>query len=254
MSAIIMNVDDVGMNIESNRKILKLGIQGKINSISCFVEGEVMPKADVLALKENPEFRVGIHLNLTEFRTKSLNTIIKELIVGRLTAEDILNDFTKQLKLFTELYGFFPSHFDSHQHVHQLPIVRWAIVNLVKNNQDKTPEGFYIRCTDTPLVFMSRKFLFTAPRTFFKNMVFKLLGVSFKRYANSSTVFTNRYLLGTYTFVTKQRYSELLNRFMEFNFSSEDVFYCHPGCGGDDSDIIASDRGYEYEAIKNFYR
>lgn len=249
MSSRTVNIDDFGMFECSNARILALAEQQKINSISCFVDGAGFSKQEILRLQSLENLKIGIHLDLTEFHGKSIVNILNDLLQRKITHTKILMEFTRQIELFIKIFGTFPSHIDSHQHVHQLPVIRSATKELICNYKDRFCPGFYIRNTDVPFFFILRNFVFSDLKTVSKNLLLKVLGVSFKGFLKTSNIPTNRYLLGTYSFESGLPYSKILDVFLRFKYSKKDVFYCHPGSDTIPNDSISENRAEEFMAL-----
>lgn len=90
-------------------------------------------------LTQNPHdtLELGLHLNLTEALpgarwTRPLNTLIVDAYRGALSAAEVAAalaaEVARQLDAFDAMLGRAPDFIDGHQHVHQLPVVRDALL------------------------------------------------------------------------------------------------------------------------------
>jgi len=133
---LIINADDLGFSPIVNQTIYELHNLGQLSSTSLVVN---MP-ASQLALdeiKDYPDLRVGIHLNLTKGKPISPQTMIPSLvkrsgyfyhpalfypraIVGAISPHDVETECRAQIE-FAMKAGLGPSHLDSHNHWHILP-------------------------------------------------------------------------------------------------------------------------------------
>lgn len=135
---IIVNADDLGRNAETNRRIIELAQSGHITSVSLIANAPAIGEA-VSELANCPKLSRGVHLNLTEFspltppdKLGPLRECVNEQ--GLFRGEEFLRSIriTPALSeaIFVELVsqvdallamGIQLSHFDSHNHVHNIP-------------------------------------------------------------------------------------------------------------------------------------
>ncbi len=144
---IIVNADDLGRNTETNRKIIELAQSGHITSVSLMANAPAIGEA-VGELGKCPKLSKGVHLNLTEFSPLTPSDklgILRECVneQGLFRGEEFLRAIriTPALSeaIFVELVsqvdallamGIQLSHFDSHNHVHNIPGLFWVIKRL----------------------------------------------------------------------------------------------------------------------------
>jgi len=99
--------------------------------------GQAFGNAVSLA-KEHPELGVGIHISLVDEQPvsdvvlnlpASYKTLALCLLTGRINHVDITTECRKQIDRVLSS-GIHPTHIDSHQHVHILPVLSSIIVDL----------------------------------------------------------------------------------------------------------------------------
>ncbi|WP_221566612.1 chitin disaccharide deacetylase [Alkalihalobacillus sp. TS-13] len=138
MIELIVNADDFGYSRGVNYGIIDAYKYGIVNSTTMLVNMLGTEHAVELA-KNNPGFRVGIHLTLTcgKAVAKDVPSVSNgdgQLIMTRNLDQDLsskLEDIEKEWKAQIEQFyslGLEPTHFDSHHHMHKhpqlLPIVK----------------------------------------------------------------------------------------------------------------------------------
>jgi hopanoid biosynthesis associated protein HpnK len=136
--SIIVNADDFGRHELINQAV-ELGFrQGLIRSATLMVTGGAFAQAVGLA-KANPGLGVGIHLTLVDgkpvLNPSQIPSIIdpdtgrfyadhgafvKHFLKGKVRISDVRHEWEAQMQRFLET-GLFPTHADSHQHMHVLP-------------------------------------------------------------------------------------------------------------------------------------
>jgi hypothetical protein len=145
MVGIVINSDDFGYSPEVNRAICLAFKSGYISSVTTLVNFErgFQDAKKLIEQGEVPRSSVGIHLNLSE--GKPLTNAIQRcsrfcengIFHGRLRdrpifalasaeADAVTTELEAQFAKFTE-FGFYPTHIDSHHHVH----TEWGIVGPV---------------------------------------------------------------------------------------------------------------------------
>jgi len=115
---LIVNADDFGRSPGINRGIIRAHEQGILTSTSMMVRWPAAVEAAAYA-RLNPRLSVGLHLDLAEW--KYSETDGWKPIYEVVNPEDpvaIAAEIQRQLQTFRDLMQCEPTHFDSHQHVH----------------------------------------------------------------------------------------------------------------------------------------
>lgn len=159
---VVVNADDLGISERVNDSIFEYMGKGLVTSATILANGEAVRGASTQS-KLFPQCSIGVHLNLTEFRSltssKELAPIldeagcfipgmIRKVRVDSSLARAIYDEWTRQVETAMEL-GIMISHIDSHQHVHTIPglfpVVRKLMskfeIRKVRLSRNVYPEG-----------------------------------------------------------------------------------------------------------------
>lgn len=241
--------DDYGQNQFINEGILSLANKGRINAISCLTN---MPSWQVSAEKLSDLCKttfIGLHINLTDGKAlsrqwknqlgsqfPSLLSIIKYSYVRKLKVETVEAEIDAQLKAFTDKMGYLPDHFDGHQHVQQLPVIRQALLNL--NQKYHLP----IRNTVGHWSYL------ISTNAFPKHHIIALLGgLSFNHLLKKRNIPSNSSFSGIYNFAKAEQYHKFFPKFLKRSHSGG-MIMCHPGLiSNDTNDPLYQYRHHEWQ-------
>lgn len=153
---LIINADDLGLSPSVNTAIFDVFRAGNLTSATLMVD---MPGAQdaVDRLKDHPGLAVGLHFCITEGRSAvgpssltdatgsflSRSAIAKASLHGRIDPRDVQRELEAQLMRMRN-FGLVPTHADSHQHVHMLPVVMDAMLPVIER------EGLALRIVQPP--------------------------------------------------------------------------------------------------------
>lgn len=136
MKRLLVNADDLGLSSAINAGILQAHIHGIVTSTSIVASGQAFDEGVELA-NQHPSLGVGVHLTLVEENSVSQNVpslaphevlpatygqLVKNVLAGRIRLSDIEKEFRAQIEKCL-LAGLKPTHLDSHQHTHALPLI-----------------------------------------------------------------------------------------------------------------------------------
>jgi predicted glycoside hydrolase/deacetylase ChbG (UPF0249 family) len=225
---IILCADDYAQNKAINAGILTLAANKRLNAISCLVNSKNW-KTDSLELEQikNTTY-LGLHFNLTEgsalsslwqknhgFEFWNLSKLILYSYLHKLDQSSIEAEVNAQLQAFLEAVGKWPDFIDGHQHVHQLPQIRNAIMNAF---EEKKLQGF---CRSTSNDFFS---FYNFPKAQIINI---LGGISFKNALKKKKITTNSSFSGIYNFKNAKEYSYYFQKFLKI-IKDGGLIMCHP--------------------------
>lgn len=215
---ILLCADDYGLAPGVNAAIRDLIAQGRLTATSVmslcpfWAEGaaplrELSGKADV-----------GLHLTLTDQpplgpmptlardgRLPSLGRLMALAYAGRLDKGEIRDELARQLDAFAAAWGGPPAYIDGHQHVHQLPTVRDAVVDALA-----ALPGAYVRLCAEPVSAVVRRGV-AVPKT----LLIGGLGGGLARLARARGVPSNDRFAGVYDFATATPFADLMPRFLD---------------------------------------
>ncbi|MGI9087998.1 MAG: carbohydrate deacetylase [Chthoniobacterales bacterium] len=120
---LIVNADDFGLTSGVNRGIIEAHEKGIVTSASLMVRHPAAQEAADYA-RAHPELSVGLHFDLAEWRFRDRQWDLAYRVIESSDASAIREEFQRQLQQFQNLLARWPSHLDSHQHVHLLDPVR----------------------------------------------------------------------------------------------------------------------------------
>ncbi len=138
---VIVNADELGRSPGVNRGILDAHAKGVVSSATLLVNAAGTVDA-VRLVRDAPNLGVGLHLALTDGGPVAPLDQLPGLVdpTGALPAgpdgllraplRDVLVEARAQLRLFRELMRREPTHLDSHQHAHRIPVALQAVVTL----------------------------------------------------------------------------------------------------------------------------
>jgi predicted glycoside hydrolase/deacetylase ChbG (UPF0249 family) len=143
--SVVLCADDFGLSDGVSRGIVELAGMGRLSATGAMTNMPGWRRAapDLKALQDR--IAVGVHLNLTtgaplsampRFAPTGTFPALKELLAGALKrqvpADEIAREIGCQLDAFVEVHGKPPAFVDGHQHVHVLPVIRPALIRILK--------------------------------------------------------------------------------------------------------------------------
>jgi chitin disaccharide deacetylase len=241
---LVVCIDDYSLRPGIDAAVLSLAAMGRVSATSCMV-GTPRWKRAAAELRSLPAgvLDIGLHLDFTEAPLDAslrsgLGAFIARAYLGRLPPSRIAAEVRTQLETFVQAMGRAPDHIDGHQHVHQLPVVRDALVDeMARRGFDHT----WLRGTRPP-----RSEPGTKPR-----VIAALGGNRLQALAARGRIPMSAHLLGVYGFdADAQGYAQRLAGWLQ-RVATGDVLMCHPARGGADEggDPISGARRIEYEVL-----
>jgi chitin disaccharide deacetylase len=212
---VVLCADDFGLSPAVSRGILELLEMGRLSATSCMVNYPEFAR-DGRALRAFiGRADLGLHFSLTDSRPLPGVALEYHLRPPPLSA--VLGVLEQQLEKFTATMGVLPDHIDGHQHVHILPVVRDAVVQVAKR------VGAYVRVTNESIdAAMWRR-----PGTF-ESFYLARASRQLKKLAQQSAVATNLGFRGVRTFREKVPFRTLFQRMIGGAVEGW-LIMCHPG-------------------------
>lgn len=132
MKRIQICADDYAFDAGVSRAIIECIDAGRISATSCMVLAPGWPAA-AAALRERAGIAdIGLHLDVNEFADyssgRSLQGWIAAAYLGQLDPAQANRWVAEQLDAFEAAMQRAPDYLDGHQHVHQLPLLRNAVL------------------------------------------------------------------------------------------------------------------------------
>lgn len=249
--SIVLCADDYGQAPAISQGIITLIQHGRLSATSCMVNSPFWPEHAKWLLPYRGQVDIGLHFNLTEGKALSqpfiktysqslwpLSTILRKALFRTLDQAVIEAECRAQIKHFEEVLGFLPRFIDGHQHVHQFPVVRNALIRVYEDYLRS--QHTYVRLTNEkikPIDFIKD----------FKKIIIHSTGTNgLKRLLQSHDIPHNQTFAGIYSFNDAARYDELFPQFLQA-IDDKGLIMCHPGLQATTpGDAIAKARYAEY--------
>lgn len=140
---VVLCADDYGQHPDIDAGIRTLAAAKRLSAVSALVEGAHWPLAAKQFQNEVASCALGLHFNLTHaFYTDSALSLSQVLLRSYLQKWDnrwLEQTWHKQLDAFETAVGRQPDFIDGHQHVHQLPQVREAMLTVLAERYSDLP-------------------------------------------------------------------------------------------------------------------
>ncbi|TAK97526.1 MAG: ChbG/HpnK family deacetylase [Aquabacterium sp.] len=139
-------VDDFGLHDGVNQAVFDLLAMRRISAVSCLVDGPSWASGaahlrEAIGAADRTVADVGLHLNFTETLdvpaqsacpSLPLGALIKACYLGRLNVARLVTEIERQWDRFEAVWGRAPDFIDGHQHAHQLPQIRDALLQVLR--------------------------------------------------------------------------------------------------------------------------
>lgn len=247
MKNIVLCADDYGQTIEISQAIIDLIKHKRLSATSCIVNTPHWAAHANWLKPYQDEIDVGLHLNLTEgqplsieFRKiygqtfLSLPFLLSYSLLRKLDITAIEKECHAQLDQFMAKMGTFPHFIDGHQHVHQFPVIREALIRVYLSRLSS--EKSYLRLVNekwhwSDLFAGGKKFVITSQTPFFRKQLRK------HHISHNST------FAGIYGF--SGHYRHHFRRFL-LSVKAGGLIMCHPGRQSSGKDPMAQARFKEF--------
>jgi predicted glycoside hydrolase/deacetylase ChbG (UPF0249 family) len=243
--------DDYGLHAGINQAALELARKNRISALSCLVDGPAWPAGwKALKAADATHVEIGLHLNFTEDLGHNrivhpLPNLILLAYAHGLNRAALKREILRQLDRFEATTGRMPDFVDGHQHVHQLPVIRKALIEVL--NERYRSRKPWLRATRAPEHWPNIRLPFSVK---FKSSLIGSLGASaLSHLARKHGYSQNRHLLGVYGFdMSERRYLHNLRAWLK-TATNGDVLMCHPSLTGPWNDPLLGARYHEYRVL-----
>lgn len=243
---LILCADDYAQSAGIDEAIIQLIKQKRLSAASCMT---LSPRWHEAAKRITPGIRkqaaIGLHLDFTHFGNAYSHPKLIGLSYTRLLSKsDITRQINQQLDLFENALGTAPDYVDGHQHVHQLPQIHDALIDiLVKRYKGKLP---WLRIAKPPV------------NEGIKGWVIRTLGANaLQNKAQQAGFDYSDCLLGVYGFHgDRESYKYRLGAWLKDKANKGDkaaVLMCHPSAASTEQDVIYQARLAEFEVLNTAF-
>lgn len=130
---VVLCADDYALSPGVDHAVRELARGARLSATTCMTTSPRWPEAAAALRPLRPALAVGLHFNLTEdhggaVAARGLKRVILDAYVRRLAPAALRAQWRLQLDAFERALGTPPDFIDGHQHVHQLPGVRGALL------------------------------------------------------------------------------------------------------------------------------
>lgn len=141
---VILCADDYGLSDGVSRGIAELAGMGRLSATGAMTNMPGWRRAASALEPLKGQIGVGLHLNLTtgiplgamprlapSGRFPPLKEVLAQAVRGQIDRAEVAAEIARQLDAFEEAFGEAPAFIDGHQHVHVLPGVREALLQVL---------------------------------------------------------------------------------------------------------------------------
>lgn len=256
---IIVCADDYGLTPGISKAIRDLAGAGRISATSAMtVSPYWQAEGAALRTARTARIAVGLHFTLTDLgplsnlrklapdgRFPGIRAVVQRATARALPADEIERELNAQLDRFEAVMGEPPAYIDGHHHVHNLPIVRDAVLAIARRRLGR--ERAYVRYCDEPLAAILKRRI-AIPQA----IVISLLGRGFARRGRTAGLAGNTSFRGVRTFAEADA-ARLFAAALR-DPVRDMMIMCHPGTGEpvpDIADEINASRRQEFEFLKS---
>lgn len=142
---VVLCADDYGLSEAVSRGILELARAGRISATGAMTNCPAWRRMAAPLREVRDRVAVGLHLNLTAGAPLGamarfapggafprMGELLPRALTGRLPLDEIGAEIARQLDAFEAAFGQAPAFVDGHQHVHVLPGIRPALLDVLR--------------------------------------------------------------------------------------------------------------------------
>lgn len=232
MKSIIINVDDLGFSHAVNRAVIDLAEKKRIQATSFMSLGEI--HQDEVQTLKNHHIDIGLHFDLTGLAGMgSLKDVLLKAYLRQFHRSELETIIHQQFDHFEHKIGSIPDFIDGHQHVHQFPQVRQALLACIEQRyKQKIP----LRNTQTYQTDLKAKIIYFLGGSALRQQLLK------QQWCHNSS-FAGIYGFNTDLAGLKKLWDDWLK-----NAPNNSVIMCHPAqIDPNWTDDIYAARCVEYE-------
>lgn len=243
-------VDDFGLHAGVNAAAIELASRRRVTAVTCLPDGPAWQDGLPALRRLDAGTQVGLHLNFSEPFTgtalaRPLPRLVIDALARRLDRKAVRAEIRRQHEAFVAGLGREPDFVDGHQHVHQLPGIRDALIDVLDERAGARRP--WIRRSMPVRVPRAGRSGFAEGA---KAWAIRRLGAdALGRLAAARGYAQNARLLGVYGFDGSE--SDYLARLRSWLAVARpgDLLMCHPSVPGDWRDPLLPARIREYRVL-----
>lgn len=248
---IVLCADDYGQAPHISNGIIELIQQNRLSATSCMVNAPSWSEASNQLIPFKNKIDIGLHFNLTEGEALSnayvtahgkalfpLKTLLRKAMLRRLNQAAIEAECHAQIDRFADSLGFLPHFIDGHQHVHQFPVIRDALIKVYEKR---------LRVQQVYVRWVSESIMSGGIIDRCKKLIIYATGTrALQQLLNQHHIPYNHSFSGIYSFSQAAHYASLFPQFLK-EINDGGLIMCHPGLKSVQmtTDAIAEARSWE---------
>jgi chitin disaccharide deacetylase len=235
---LVLCADDFALAPGVSRAIVDLVARGRLTATGCMTVSPFWSEHARMLDGLGEKADLGLHLTLTDHaplgsmprfaadgRFPANGRLILAAVSGRLAAREIAreiaDEIARQIDAFEQARGHPPAFIDGHHHVHQLPVIRDAVIAAYETRI--APAGGYLRtCCEPRGEILRRK---VAP---LRATIIDALGRPFARELRERGIACNDSFRGVRSFSASEDTAQIFAAFVEGG-GARPLAMCHPG-------------------------
>ncbi len=241
-SSLVLCADDFALAPGVSRAIADLVACDRLTATGCITVSPFWREHARMLDGLDESADIGLHLTLTdhaplgpmplfapEGRFPSNGRLILAALAGRLGKAEVAREITaeveRQIDAFEEARGRPPTFIDGHHHVHQLPVIRDAVIDAFERRiagREGETRGYLRVCCEPRSAIMSRA---VAP---VRAAIIDALGRPFARAVRLRGIPCNDSFRGVRSFSQGENVAGIFARFVEGG-GERPLAMCHPG-------------------------
>lgn len=149
---LILVADDYAMTEGISRGIEELAATRRLSATSVMTASRHWPAHAPRLARLRGQLAIGLHLDLTllgplapmprlapDGKLPRIGELTRRALLRDIDAAEIAAETERQLDAFERYLGFPPDHVDGHQHVHALPVIRDAVLDVLQRRYRGQP-------------------------------------------------------------------------------------------------------------------
>lgn len=249
---IVLCADDYGQALEITQGILNLLERERISAVSCLTNSPRWPEDAKKLWPYLNKTDIGLHFNLTWGKALSpqfsqvygsqfpkISALMSRAFLRQLDSAVIEEECNAQLDAFINEFDHYPRFIDGHQHIHQFPVIRKAVISVYLKRL--YPKHAYVRLLTLPVKRRDPYFDFK------KSILYMTGSKALQKLLRWYSIPHNHSFAGIYVFSKSNQYDRLFEKFLQ-QVDDGGLIMCHPGLqASSHEDPIAQARYDEYK-------
>jgi predicted glycoside hydrolase/deacetylase ChbG (UPF0249 family) len=215
---VVLCADDFGLTEAASISIAELASIAAISAASCVVDAPGFPQHVAKLAQCRGNVAIGLHLNLTagargQVRRPLASWIARAYSIGVPPRRELRAEIARQLDAFEDALNSAPCFVDGHQHVHQLPQIRDALMDEIVGRYGTS---VMVRCTAS-----------MRPRGLKARVIARLGGTALRTMLATQHIPSNSDFAGVYNFSTARPFCPRLMDWLR-TLPDGGLVMCHP--------------------------